>query len=157
MFCFQRMGTWKITAHYEDDEANAASQEFKVQRFGKLIWCKHYTLFLINRNYIVPLKNTLIVTQLCQVSRWTLQWSRGIFYWMLNSLPSPSQQGKSCLISHWIFFTTELFCWNGINQLLPIYLRRNKHIEKHTAEIRALRVCRPPRRPNVPSHNITHI
>ncbi|XP_035528727.1 LOW QUALITY PROTEIN: complement C4-B [Morone saxatilis] len=28
-----KMGTWKITAHYEDDEANAASREFKVQKF----------------------------------------------------------------------------------------------------------------------------
>ncbi|XP_051262420.1 complement C4 [Dicentrarchus labrax] len=28
-----KMGTWKITAHYEDDEANAASREFKVQQF----------------------------------------------------------------------------------------------------------------------------
>uniref|UniRef100_A0A669E1D4 Complement C4B (Chido/Rodgers blood group) n=1 Tax=Oreochromis niloticus TaxID=8128 RepID=A0A669E1D4_ORENI len=26
-------GTWKITAHYEDDEANAAVREFKVQKF----------------------------------------------------------------------------------------------------------------------------
>lgn len=28
-----KMGTWKITAHYEDDEANAVSREFKVQTF----------------------------------------------------------------------------------------------------------------------------
>ncbi|XP_068592591.1 complement C4-B [Cebidichthys violaceus] len=28
-----KLGTWKITAHYEDDEANAASREFKVQKF----------------------------------------------------------------------------------------------------------------------------
>ncbi|XP_032374181.1 complement C4-B [Etheostoma spectabile] len=28
-----KMGTWKVTAHYEDDEANAASREFKVQKF----------------------------------------------------------------------------------------------------------------------------
>ncbi|XP_042345143.1 complement C4-B [Plectropomus leopardus] len=28
-----KMGTWKITAHYEGDEANAASREFKVQKF----------------------------------------------------------------------------------------------------------------------------
>ncbi|XP_054476945.1 complement C4-B isoform X2 [Anoplopoma fimbria] len=28
-----KMGTWKITAHYDDDEANAASREFKVQKF----------------------------------------------------------------------------------------------------------------------------
>uniref|UniRef100_A0A4W6D2S1 Complement C4B (Chido/Rodgers blood group) n=1 Tax=Lates calcarifer TaxID=8187 RepID=A0A4W6D2S1_LATCA len=26
-------GTWKITAHYEDDETNAASREFRVQKF----------------------------------------------------------------------------------------------------------------------------
>lgn len=33
------MGTWKITAHYEDDEANAVSREFKVQTFGKqILW-----------------------------------------------------------------------------------------------------------------------
>ncbi|XP_076594325.1 complement C4-B [Chaetodon auriga] len=28
-----KMGIWKITAHYEDDEANAAYREFKVQKF----------------------------------------------------------------------------------------------------------------------------
>ncbi|XP_039885489.1 complement C4-like [Simochromis diagramma] len=28
-----RTGTWKITAHYENDEANAAFREFKVQKF----------------------------------------------------------------------------------------------------------------------------
>nr|SSC14281.1 Complement component 4 [Channa striata] len=28
-----KMGTWKITAHYEDDEANAVSREFKVKKF----------------------------------------------------------------------------------------------------------------------------
>nr|XP_046255837.1 complement C4-B [Scatophagus argus] len=28
-----KMGTWKITAHYEDDEAHPASREFKVQKF----------------------------------------------------------------------------------------------------------------------------
>ncbi|XP_031154830.1 complement C4-B [Sander lucioperca] len=28
-----KMGTWKVTAHYEDDKANAASREFKVQKF----------------------------------------------------------------------------------------------------------------------------
>ncbi|XP_078027937.1 complement C4-B-like [Epinephelus lanceolatus] len=28
-----KMGTWKITAHYKDDEANVASREFKVQKF----------------------------------------------------------------------------------------------------------------------------
>ncbi|XP_070823248.1 complement C4-B [Chaetodon trifascialis] len=28
-----KIGTWKITAHYEDDEANAAHREFKVQKF----------------------------------------------------------------------------------------------------------------------------
>nr|AIA08678.1 complement component 4 [Miichthys miiuy] len=28
-----KMGTWKITAHYQGDEANAASSVFKVQRF----------------------------------------------------------------------------------------------------------------------------
>ncbi|KAF7665743.1 hypothetical protein LDENG_00132690 [Lucifuga dentata] len=28
-----KMGTWKIIAHYEEDEANAASREFKVQKF----------------------------------------------------------------------------------------------------------------------------
>nr|AIN76766.1 complement component 4 [Oplegnathus fasciatus] len=28
-----KTGTWKITAHYKDDEANAASREFKVQKF----------------------------------------------------------------------------------------------------------------------------
>ncbi|KAG8010142.1 Complement C4-B, partial [Nibea albiflora] len=28
-----KMGTWKITAHYQDDEANTASSLFKVQRF----------------------------------------------------------------------------------------------------------------------------
>ncbi|KAK9513649.1 hypothetical protein VZT92_027165 [Zoarces viviparus] len=28
-----KLGTWKIKAHYEDDEANAASREFKVQKF----------------------------------------------------------------------------------------------------------------------------
>ncbi|KAM3873380.1 complement C4-B [Diretmus argenteus] len=27
------MGTWKIVAHYEDDETNAATREFKVQKF----------------------------------------------------------------------------------------------------------------------------
>lgn len=35
--CLQRMGTWKITAHYEGDEENVVSREFKVQRFGKLL------------------------------------------------------------------------------------------------------------------------
>ncbi|XP_033957463.1 complement C4-B [Pseudochaenichthys georgianus] len=28
-----KMGTWKITAHYENDEDNAASREFKVKKF----------------------------------------------------------------------------------------------------------------------------
>ncbi|XP_017282054.1 complement C4-like [Kryptolebias marmoratus] len=28
-----KMGTWKITAHYEEDELNAAVREFKVQKF----------------------------------------------------------------------------------------------------------------------------
>ncbi|KAK2844442.1 hypothetical protein Q5P01_011101 [Channa striata] len=28
-----KTGTWKITAHYEDDEANAVSREFKVKKF----------------------------------------------------------------------------------------------------------------------------
>ncbi|XP_070767453.1 complement C4-B [Enoplosus armatus] len=28
-----KSGTWKITAHYEDDEAHAASREFKVKKF----------------------------------------------------------------------------------------------------------------------------
>ncbi|XP_071324887.1 complement C4-B [Trachinotus anak] len=28
-----KMGTWKITAHYEDDEENAVTREFKVQKF----------------------------------------------------------------------------------------------------------------------------
>ncbi|XP_037532957.1 complement C4-like [Nematolebias whitei] len=28
-----KMGTWKITAHYEDDEENAAVREFKVKKF----------------------------------------------------------------------------------------------------------------------------
>lgn len=35
--CLQRMGTWKITAHYEGDEENVVSREFKVQTFGKLL------------------------------------------------------------------------------------------------------------------------
>lgn len=34
------MGTWKITAHYENDEDNAASREFKVKKFGEFIWFK---------------------------------------------------------------------------------------------------------------------
>uniref|UniRef100_A0A3Q3AYW2 Complement C4B (Chido/Rodgers blood group) n=1 Tax=Kryptolebias marmoratus TaxID=37003 RepID=A0A3Q3AYW2_KRYMA len=33
MFSLYRMGTWKITAHYEGDEENAAVREFKVQTF----------------------------------------------------------------------------------------------------------------------------
>lgn len=36
MMCFHRLGTWKITAHYDNDEDNVASTEFKVQRFGEL-------------------------------------------------------------------------------------------------------------------------
>ncbi|XP_033496481.2 complement C4-B [Epinephelus lanceolatus] len=28
-----KMGTWKITAHYQEDEANAVSREFRVQKF----------------------------------------------------------------------------------------------------------------------------
>lgn len=32
------MGTWKIKAHYKHDEANAASVEFKVQKFSKPVW-----------------------------------------------------------------------------------------------------------------------
>lgn len=35
--CLHRTGTWNITAHYEGDEENAASREFKVQKFGKLL------------------------------------------------------------------------------------------------------------------------
>lgn len=34
-----RMGTWNITAHYEGDKENAASREFKVRKFGKLLIC----------------------------------------------------------------------------------------------------------------------
>lgn len=30
-----RPGTWRISAHYEGDEKNAATREFKVQKFGK--------------------------------------------------------------------------------------------------------------------------
>lgn len=36
MTCFHRLGTWKITAHYDNDEENVASREFKVQQFGEL-------------------------------------------------------------------------------------------------------------------------
>lgn len=36
MTCFHRLGTWKITAHYVNDEDNVASTEFKVQQFGVL-------------------------------------------------------------------------------------------------------------------------
>lgn len=57
------MGTWKITAHYEGDEANAASRDFKVQKFGKLIWLKCFTAFFFNyETIILPSKNTFIVT-----------------------------------------------------------------------------------------------
>lgn len=34
--CFHRLGTWKITVHYDKDEENVASREFKVQQFGEL-------------------------------------------------------------------------------------------------------------------------
>lgn len=34
--CFHRLGTWKITAHYDNDEDSIASTEFKVQQFGEL-------------------------------------------------------------------------------------------------------------------------
>lgn len=33
---FYRLGTWKITANYDDDEENIASREFRVQQFGEL-------------------------------------------------------------------------------------------------------------------------
>uniref|UniRef100_A0A667Y2P4 Complement C4B (Chido/Rodgers blood group) n=1 Tax=Myripristis murdjan TaxID=586833 RepID=A0A667Y2P4_9TELE len=33
MFSLKRMGTWKITAHYDGDKENAAAREFKVQKF----------------------------------------------------------------------------------------------------------------------------
>lgn len=36
MMCFHRLGTWKITAHFYNDEDNVASTEFKVQQFGEL-------------------------------------------------------------------------------------------------------------------------
>lgn len=36
IMCFHRLGTWKITAHYDNDEGNVASTEFKVQQFGEL-------------------------------------------------------------------------------------------------------------------------
>lgn len=34
-WCFHRLGMWKITAHYDGDEENMASREFKVQKFGE--------------------------------------------------------------------------------------------------------------------------
>lgn len=36
MMCFHRLGMWKITAHFDSDEDNVASTEFKVQQFGEL-------------------------------------------------------------------------------------------------------------------------
>lgn len=59
------MGTWKITAHYEDDEANAASREFKVQKFGKLVNLS--ILLLVLHIISCPSQNIFIVTQFYQV------------------------------------------------------------------------------------------
>lgn len=39
------MGTFKITAYYEGDEAKAAVREFKVQKFGETN-CIHVVFFL---------------------------------------------------------------------------------------------------------------
>lgn len=36
MMCLHRLGTWKITAHFDNDEDSVASTEFKVQQFGEL-------------------------------------------------------------------------------------------------------------------------
>lgn len=46
------MGTWNIIAHYEGDDANAVSREFKVQKFGKwLIWLKNLKVYIYIYNY----------------------------------------------------------------------------------------------------------
>lgn len=36
MTCLHRLGVWKITAHFDNDEDSVASTEFKVQQFGEL-------------------------------------------------------------------------------------------------------------------------
>lgn len=36
LMCLHRLGTWKITAHFDNDEDHVASTEFKVQQFGEL-------------------------------------------------------------------------------------------------------------------------
>ncbi|XP_068425600.1 complement C4-B [Clinocottus analis] len=45
-----KLGTWTITAHYEDDEANAASREFKVQQF---VLPSFEVTIAVQQNYIL--------------------------------------------------------------------------------------------------------
>lgn len=50
MICFHRLGTWKITAHYDNDEENVACTEFKVQQFGELNQIAYVWVFFSQRN-----------------------------------------------------------------------------------------------------------
>lgn len=67
-FCSQRMGTWKITAHYQDDEANAASSVFKVQRFGKMSFS--LCCFNCQMIFLASKKHFLIVTHCSYTQFW---------------------------------------------------------------------------------------
>lgn len=79
MMCLHRPGTWKITAHFDNDEGNVASREFKVQQFGELnlidyVRCgfffdKKMTVILL---FLLFFFKHFYTLQLCPALRWAL-------------------------------------------------------------------------------------